>query len=93
MKITKKSIEKDFADVMCYYTGGGIYIYSAKYRGIYLFGTLDQYIYPVPGRAELYGHGNGFDALIECGLGDEIARFPYDSEYDVPKKICDEFGK
>ena len=31
-------------DVYCYYTGGGVYIYSARFGDNYLYGSLDQTI-------------------------------------------------
>ena len=33
-----------FSNVKCYYTGGGIWVYSAKYGDVWLYGSLDQYI-------------------------------------------------
>lgn len=35
----------DFEQVQCYYTGGGIWVYSAKYKGYYLYGSLDQVLW------------------------------------------------
>lgn len=31
-------------DVRCYYTGGGVYVYSARYGNLFLYGSLDNYI-------------------------------------------------
>lgn len=40
-----------FANVQCYYTGGGIWVYSAKFNGAWLYGSLDSYmgVYSIPG--------------------------------------------
>ena len=31
-------------NVKCYYTGGGIWVYSAKYGNVWLYGSFDGYI-------------------------------------------------
>ena len=57
-------------DVYCYYTGGGIYVYSARYGNIFLYGTLDQYICCYKIRGEVLCQDE--DLCKEFGWTDEM---------------------
>lgn len=79
-------------DVYCYYTGGGIYVYSAKYGKYYLWGTLDQTIDCLRGaRGEVLFHEDV--ACEEFGWLDEMNALPeanlddYDTYYVKPDEI------
>lgn len=86
-------------DIYCYYTGGGIYIYSAKYGDNYLYGTLDQTIdiYTIRGEV-LFQDESSCEFL---GLLDEMKAYtapadpfvcyvyPDDVEYPTWKDILD----
>lgn len=52
-KFTYEKVKKNFSNVLCYYTGGGIYIYSARYKDVYLYGSLDDFIGCIRARGEL----------------------------------------
>lgn len=60
-------------DIYCYYTGGGIYVYSAKYGNVYLYGTLDQYIDCYKVRGEILFQDE--DCCEEFGWMDELNSF------------------
>lgn len=76
-------------DVYCYYTGGGIYVYSAKYGDVFLYGTLDQYIACYRVRGEILFHDD--DLCEQFGWSDELNAFTLEgSEEDYyvgPDKI------
>ena len=45
-------MKTNFTQVKCYYTGGGIYVFSARWEGsCWIYGGLDNYMgcYSVPG--------------------------------------------
>lgn len=71
--VKKSDIQKNFSRVLCYYTGGGVYVYSAKYKDIYLYGSLDEYIFPVPVRGELIDYSA--EIIEEAGYTDELHTF------------------
>lgn len=67
--------------VYCYYTGGGIYVYSAKYGDAYLYGTLDQTIDCYTARGEILFRDE--DTCEFFGWTDEMNAFTGDSnDYD-----------
>lgn len=77
-------------NVYCYYTGGGIYVYSAKYGNAFLYGTLDQTIDCISVRGEILFHDD--DACASFGWTDEMNAFTgnssdYDSYYIKPSGI------
>ena len=69
------------SNVHCYYTGGGIYVYSARYGDAWLYGTLDQYIECFSVRGEVL-----FNDESSCeffGWMDELKAFTLSgNEYD-----------
>jgi len=70
-------------EAYCYYTGGGIYVYSAKYGDVFLYGTLDQYICCYTVRGEILYQDE--DICKAFGWTDEMNAFrmtePEDSYY------------
>jgi hypothetical protein len=80
-------------DVYCYYTGGGIYVYSARYGENYLYGSLDQTIDCIRGvRGEILFHDE--DVCEFYGWLDEMNAFNpdvapsnYDAYYVKPDEI------
>lgn len=70
-------MKNKITEVYCYYTGGGIYVYSAKYGDVYLYGTLDQTIDCVSVRGEVLFHDES--ACEFLGLTDEMNAFTGDS--------------
>ena len=83
-------MKNKITEVYCYYTGGGIYVYSAKYGDYYLYGTLDQTIDCISVRGEIL-----FQDESSCetfGWTDEMNAFngnssDYDSYYIKPSDI------
>ena len=76
-------------DVYCYYTGGGIYIYSAKYNDVYLYGSLDQVLECYRHRGEVLWQDESVCEYF--GWLDEMKEFshvtdPYDY-YVSPEEI------
>ena len=84
-------------DVYCYYTGGGIYVYSAKYGNVYLYGTLDQYICCYKVRGEIlfrdedlcnqFGWTEEMNSFVLDGNEDDYYISPDDIEYPTWKDI------
>ena len=84
-------------DVYCYYTGGGIYVYSARYGNVFLYGTLDQYICCYTVRGEIlyrdeelckqFGWMNELNAFTLEGTEDDYYISPEDIEYPTWKDI------
>lgn len=84
-------------DVYCYYTGGGIYVYSAKYGNVYLYGTLDQYICCYKVRGEIlfrdedlcsqFGWTDELNSFVLEGSEDDYYISPDDIEYPTWKDI------
>lgn len=76
-------------DVYCYYTGGGIYVYSAKYGNVYLYGTLDQYIHCYKVRGEILY--NDEECCKTFGWTDELNSFVLEDDendyYIAPDEI------
>lgn len=77
------------SDVYCYYTGGGVWIYSARYGEYFLYGTLDATIDCFPVRGEILFDYK--DICEECGWIEEYEKFhPIGDEEDYyigPNKI------
>lgn len=76
------------SDVKCYYTGGGIYIYSAKYGdSAFLYGSFDQYISCYSARGEILQHDE--DVCQYYGWTDEMeeCNLSLDKAYISPEKI------
>ena len=67
-------------DVYCYYTGGGIYVYSARYGNVFLYGSLDQYICCYKVRGEILNQDE--ELCEEFGWTDELKAFTYEGEHD-----------
>ena len=67
-------------EVYCYYTGGGIYCYSAKYGDAYLYGTLDQTIDCIPVRGEILFQDEAI--CEEYGWLDDMKAFDSTNDYD-----------
>ena len=64
---------KRITDVYCYYTGGGIYVYSARYGNVYLYGTLDMDISCYKKRGEILCKDE--ELCKEFGWTDELNAF------------------
>lgn len=83
-------MKNKITEVYCYYTGGGIYVYSAKYGNVYLYGTLDQTIDCITVRGEIL-----FQDESSCeffGWTDEMNAFTgnssdFDTYYIKPSDI------
>ena len=76
------------SDVKCYYTGGGVYIYSAKYGdSAFLYGSFDQYISCYSARGEILQHDE--DVCQYYGWTDEMNKcsLSLDEAYIPPEKI------
>ena len=74
-------MKNQITDVYCYYTGGGIYTYSARYGDAWLYGRLDEYIECFKVRGEVLFH----DEVVCEGYGwlDEMNAFTLEgNEYD-----------
>ena len=83
-------MKNKITEVYCYYTGGGIYVYSAKYGDVYLYGTLDQTIDCLPVRGEILFQDES--ACESFGWTDEMNAFTgdysnYDEYYIKPSDI------
>lgn len=65
-------------DVYCYYTGGGIYVYSAKYGDVFLYGSLDQYIHCYKVRGEILYQDE--DLCEQFGWLDEMKAFQFSGD-------------
>ena len=83
-------MKNKITEVYCYYTGGGIYVYSAKYGEAYLYGTLDQTIDCITVRGEVLFQDES--ACEFLGLTDEMNAFTgnsadYDKYYIKPEDI------
>ena len=88
-----------FSEVHCYYTGGGVYVYSAKYGDNYLYGSLDQTIDCFSVRGEVLFHDE--DVCESFGWLDEMKSFnagghemdyylgPDDVQYPTWQEILD----
>ena len=51
-------------DVRCDYTGGGIYVVTAKYGNVYFLSDLDLYgTYSIPAKEIEEEHGNDYDSF------------------------------
>ena len=62
-------------DAYCYYTGGGVYVYSAKYGDNYLYGSFDQYITCLTVRGEILWQDE--DVCEHYGWMDEMDSFRF----------------
>ena len=83
-------MKNKITEVYCYYTGGGIYVYSAKYGNVYLYGTLDQTIDCITVRGEILFHDS--DTCESFGWTKEMNEFTgnsndYDAYYIKPADI------
>lgn len=80
---------KRFENVRCYYTGGGIYVYSALFNGeVWLYGGLDNYFgsYDLSGETIEEFHGCNYDAHWKK------PSIPYPRWYEILESIhenCD----
>ena len=56
-----------FTHVKCYYTGGGIYVFSACWEGsCWIYGGLDNYMgcYSIPGEEIEEKHNNRYEDFV-----------------------------
>jgi len=86
-------------EVYCYYTGGNIYTYSAKYGDAFLYGTLNEWINCLTVRGEILYEDEAY--CEEFGWTDEMNSFrfsgcesdyyidPIDIEYPTWSDILD----
>lgn len=91
------------SEVFCYYTGGGIYVYSAKYGNAYLYGTLDEYIscYRVRGEilyqdsdiCEFYGWTDEMNSFRMEGTEDDYFISPDEIEYPAWNDILESLNR
>ena len=73
---------KYFSCVNCYYTGGGIWVYSAKYKDVWIYGGLDNYLgcYSI--------RGEDIEEKHNCDY-EKFTAVPADGEYPTWQDILD----
>jgi len=79
---------KRFENVKCYYTGGGVYVYSALYNGeVWLYGGLDWYFgsYSIPGEEIEAEHDNDYDTYWK------VPSIPYPTWNEILQSILDAY--
>ena len=84
---------KRFENVNCYYTGGGIYVYSALFNGeVWLYGGLDNYFgsYDAPiEEVEADLDANGF---IQYEKHEKVPSVPYPTWNEILASLRYRYG-